>query len=1453
MASSSDIILRVIAEKGASVDQVLAATEASFKKLGMSLKEGLRSFDEFGERARAAGDRAGVGFAAAAASAGLMVRSWLSHASEMEQFTARLATVQHSSAAARDTMSDIVQYAASTPFEIKGLTAASVQLEALGQNSRALLPLVTQMAAGMGKPVEETAAAIGKAFAGSAEGVEILRNQFGLSVQQLKKYGAEINSAGEISMRTSDQVERMQKAIKTWANITFSGAVERQMNTLMGASSNLSDAIGRLATGLGDRLIPTFSSLAKVATGVVEKFERLPAPVKDFIAFGTLAAGVGAAFGAGLLLLGGRVMDLVKGMNDLAKSYLAYQAMTTAADAAAAGATSSFLKATVGGSALVQVLRQAAGAAAAFAATPIGIALIGAAAIYTAATAAISSMDEANKRWSQQIESDADRVKTLGGATKDYIKILKDLEAQRNKSNPGSSPTKGPDVPNDVVGWMKNLLATASPAELSGAMDRAGITSKTELDKMLDKPKRAAQSYRDEEALLSRGQAALTKLVRDQAAGGGVAPTAFSFGKSPNSGGMAGMHPSAQAAVSLGPGLGLSESDAQALSNLFGGKLTVSVTEWTQKIREARAQLARLAEPTEMVASAFGNIIDRWQAVADLARQQQKNTKEFFAFVDKEGTSSGQVEKAKMLEQQSIALQEKIKSVGLKTDSASIRSYLKGNDLSPEKKELVGRLLDIRGDAKKAYEEARKLDAEETQKKVEKLKQDLANKKAAGQAGVEEERRVNAQIAQIRKDHSWNKLVGKQEVTDRKASLEEQLTTSRNYLEKLKSQNLLTAGQEAAGYQRILAQVRDWKKTILPQLIKADPSQAAALKSWFEGVEKDASTKSGESSRAARLQQLNDTKRLNDKFLEDQRARYELSTERELEIVQQGRKRMEALGGQVNASGDPTKLAEYQTTMREYINQEAALRKKLHEEEISRAQERNNTRLTFLASEMEALSEQQAKGKAVNDQVLANLRQQLALKLQNIQLTAQKELEVQGLTEQQIQAIRQKADVSRLEALRAQRALLKQMLEDQTGALKDLQEKIGKIKSAAESSKQQEQPFGSSVSIGGEGSFGYDWRQRQAASDPGVIDRLVRRNSLDRSDWTSLSEALRRQGLILTNDKSQLGKRNESTGETYTTLEQFRQEYGVKNTKDADKIAEELAKLDKQIEELQNSLQTGLNTEIGNLNTGVGNLKSAIDNLTAAVRKQEQVIATGHERTATTSKIPEVQAAWKAFRDSMADIGRREDADKASRGKNLEKSELERYDKERQRAESTYNAVLDRYGVTDPSRPLVDAAQQHSQAAGKLSAAGDRLDRAASAISAAGKGDEKKPGGGGGVGGEQPPPTPTPAPVSLETSMRAKAQPSLRTWFNNPDNFIQREMPTGFPAPDLASRPEIQLGSTVHNQQNSVNATINIGVNGGPGGPAGAEAGYWIGGLSEYLQRQYLSPNANGDLPTYGS
>ena len=311
----------------------------------------------------------------------------------------------------------------------------------------------------------------------------------------------------------------------------------------------------------------------------------------------------------------------------------------------------------------------------------------------------------------------------------------------------------------------------------------------------------------------------------------------------------------------------------------------------------------------------------------------------------------------------------------------------------------------------------------------------------------------------------------------------------------------------------------------------------------------------------------------------------------------------------------------------------------------------NNTRLSFLSLQLEELKEQQASGKRVNDQVLANLDRQLALRLANIQLVAQKELEVQGLTQDQITAIHEKANVQRLEALRAQRAALKQILEDQSGGLKDIQQKVSGIKQQAEEAKKTSP---STWDTWGQDAFGAAERAGQSKRDA-QTNRPVPAQARPRPRGDAVPA--HRPGAPGAaahgrRDPGPAARPDAWAGRPTSPWSRLRSASMALGTKDStQQIADEISRLDKQIDELEKTIGAGLQTEVSNLGGTITTLAQAVDKLSNKV-SGTQTVATGatSTRAQTAEHIPEVQAAWKKFSDTMADINRRESADKAGAG-----------------------------------------------------------------------------------------------------------------------------------------------------------------------------------------------------------
>jgi hypothetical protein len=210
-------------------------------------------------------------------------------AGEFEQLQARMLSVAKTAEGASAAFQNAIELASNSPFDVKGVVAATVQLEAFGQRSKELLPLVGNLAAAFGKPIEEGAQVLGKAFSGSLEGFESLRNTYGISTALLVRYGATMAKTGGIAVSTASDLQKARQALTQIIQTRYGDAMERQSRTLFGAFSNLEDAVSRFAAAFGTALIPLATTITRALTAVVESFEQIPAPFRTLIALGGVA------------------------------------------------------------------------------------------------------------------------------------------------------------------------------------------------------------------------------------------------------------------------------------------------------------------------------------------------------------------------------------------------------------------------------------------------------------------------------------------------------------------------------------------------------------------------------------------------------------------------------------------------------------------------------------------------------------------------------------------------------------------------------------------------------------------------------------------------------------------------------------------------------------------------------------------------------------------------------------------------------------------------------------------------------------------------------------------------------------------------------------------------------------------------------------------------------------
>ena len=199
----------------------------------------------------------------------------LKGAAEMERYNVQWEVLLGSTEAATKRMDELRRFAATTPFEIPQVIAASRSLQIFGGELLATgdnLRLVGDVAAGVGQPFEDVAMWVGRMYDAIKNG-----QPFGEAAMRLQEMGA-------MSGESRRDIENLAAAVadgsmtmeEAWAGVSgefsaFSGLMEKQAGTLEGQWSNLQDAIGQGAARIGESILPLAKDvLPQVIAGVTE-------------------------------------------------------------------------------------------------------------------------------------------------------------------------------------------------------------------------------------------------------------------------------------------------------------------------------------------------------------------------------------------------------------------------------------------------------------------------------------------------------------------------------------------------------------------------------------------------------------------------------------------------------------------------------------------------------------------------------------------------------------------------------------------------------------------------------------------------------------------------------------------------------------------------------------------------------------------------------------------------------------------------------------------------------------------------------------------------------------------------------------------------------------------------------------------------------------------------------
>jgi len=256
-----------------------------------------------------------VAFAGFAAGIALAVNE----AAKFETIEAQFTTLTGSINIAKDTLKDLKDFSAKTPFQFEDIANAGRQLIAFGTPAtevRNRLQEIGDVAAASGAPIGDLTLIFGQvAAAGKLTGERLLQLQeravpigpalaktLGIAESEVKEFV----SAGKVGVKEFNEAFA---SLSEAGGFAFKG-IEAQSNTLNGLISTLKDNFSLLAAGIGQELLPAAKIVVKALIDFLSVIRENEESVKTLAR--VLAAGAGMAAFVTALALGGIALVKIK-------------------------------------------------------------------------------------------------------------------------------------------------------------------------------------------------------------------------------------------------------------------------------------------------------------------------------------------------------------------------------------------------------------------------------------------------------------------------------------------------------------------------------------------------------------------------------------------------------------------------------------------------------------------------------------------------------------------------------------------------------------------------------------------------------------------------------------------------------------------------------------------------------------------------------------------------------------------------------------------------------------------------------------------------------------------------------------------------------------------------------------------------------------------------------------
>ena len=275
-------------------------------------------------------------------------QDYIRAASELRGYETKLKAFTGSASEAKKEFEQLQAVARKTGFPIADIVDAAVVFKELRVSVSDLLPVAQTLVKVAGGSIVNASKSLALAVDGNVGALNRLQRSFGVTKDELIRYGAATDAFGEIAVDTIDRQNQLVKAFQNLTKIKFPNVLEDAGAKLSATINRYEEAVTELKASLGEALIPIKKFVYEGLLLIVDTLNKIPQPIKEVV-------GGFAAFAAGAVAIVAIVTPILTVIETLGAAAVAATGVSAALGAATA-ASGAFSVAALGAAGPVGLL-----------------------------------------------------------------------------------------------------------------------------------------------------------------------------------------------------------------------------------------------------------------------------------------------------------------------------------------------------------------------------------------------------------------------------------------------------------------------------------------------------------------------------------------------------------------------------------------------------------------------------------------------------------------------------------------------------------------------------------------------------------------------------------------------------------------------------------------------------------------------------------------------------------------------------------------------------------------------------------------------------------------------------------------------------------------------------------------------------------------------------------------